>query len=344
MPAIFGTPWWPILVFPAFTALVMIGFWLWRGRDGRGTFPHQSSWQPPLELSPAQVGTLVDEKCDTSDIVATLVDLAARGFLSIGEVGDGDLILKNGDLRFVRGNGSGTLKTHEKQFLRALFDPHPPDIEFGKRPANSAPSDELWNETALSLLKNKFYRHIPAMQHDIYASLMAEGFFPTPPQKIRAVFTGIGFPLMYVAFRVLLNVSDHVTDAFSNASRALPLGLLLSGAVIWASAPLMSAKTAFGAHKAAQARRFPIWVQNVESNALRAYLAKNPNGFERLLPYAIVLGVGELWAQKCHECGEWTPLWFVSKAPNARESVVRLTSHLEEIARVLTCAPPAAKS
>jgi hypothetical protein len=69
----------PIVVF----ALM---FWLWytRGRDPRlRSIPAQ--YEPPQALTPAEVGTLIDNSADMRDITATLVDLAVRGYLFIDE-------------------------------------------------------------------------------------------------------------------------------------------------------------------------------------------------------------------------------------------------------------------
>ncbi len=42
-------------------------------------------FSPPDNLRPAEMGTLIDEKADTLDITATIVDLAMRGYLTITE-------------------------------------------------------------------------------------------------------------------------------------------------------------------------------------------------------------------------------------------------------------------
>ena len=59
-------------------------FWLWRrhGRDPRRQ-PVAVRYEPPGALTPAEVGTLVDNSPDMRDITATVVDLAVRGFIKI---------------------------------------------------------------------------------------------------------------------------------------------------------------------------------------------------------------------------------------------------------------------
>lgn len=329
MPLFLGSHWWPLWIFPLCTAFGLSLVWLWRGRDARATSEPKSTWLPPLELSPAQVATLIDESCDLRDIVATLVDLAARGYLTIEEAHAEELVLSKGDLRFTRCDNAPPierLRRHERLFLNALFDPQPPDIAPGRRPANCAPSDDLWNETALSRLKNKFYRHLPPIRNEIYRSLMAGGFFFSDPQATSAFFLMVGSFILIGGFNVLrfdLNLPDM---GLSNGLLSFPLGVMLSGAIWWASARFMPARTALGTLKTEEIRHFMAWVRTVEPPTLRALLAKDPSLFERLLPYAIVLGVGPIWAQKCDACGQWAPCGFATTRSKPRAPPVQLVA------------------
>jgi len=356
MPLFAGSPWWPMWVFPLVTALVLSGVWIWRGRDDHASLPARSSHLPPLELSPAQIGTLIDNVCNPRDISATLVDLAARGFLSIEEVRGANVLLARGDLRFVRCDSSPPierLKGHERLFLRALFDPQPPDIERGKRPANVNPSNEPWNETALSLLKNKFYRHRPDIEKEIYASLMREGFFFSDPRGTMAFFIVIGvllltggIPALVQSVGLLTHPEVHADKAFESSLISLSLGVMISGALWFTIARFMPAKTALGTRRVEQCKTFVAWVKSVPLPMLRAELERDAGLFERLLPYAIVLGIGPLWAQKCGQCGAWAPLWFdcdISHGQDAPNSVARILADLPHVEQVFASAPEPAK-
>src|SRR5262250_3075966 len=74
---------WP-LVIPVFAFAGM--FWLWwtRGRDPR-LRPIAAQYQPPDQLTPSEVGTLIDNSVDMRDITAAIVDLAVRGYITIEE-------------------------------------------------------------------------------------------------------------------------------------------------------------------------------------------------------------------------------------------------------------------
>ena len=74
------------LLFPLLTLALMGTLWRRFGRDPKpGAIVVQ--YDPPDSLSPAEVGTLVDDRVDVKDITASIVDLARRGYLGIEEKG-----------------------------------------------------------------------------------------------------------------------------------------------------------------------------------------------------------------------------------------------------------------
>ncbi|HEV2131151.1 MAG TPA: DUF2207 domain-containing protein, partial [Longimicrobiaceae bacterium] len=72
--------WWP-LVLPLLAFFGMFGHWKRHGRDPRRR-AIAVQYEPPTELSPAEMGTLVDHGADMRDITSTLVDLAVRGYVT----------------------------------------------------------------------------------------------------------------------------------------------------------------------------------------------------------------------------------------------------------------------
>lgn len=89
--------WRPIatLGFSALAVLLLLGgpaglygFWYCFGRDKAGELVADYLPEPLDKLSPGMAGTLLDEKVDMEDILATLVDLARRKAISITEVKD----------------------------------------------------------------------------------------------------------------------------------------------------------------------------------------------------------------------------------------------------------------
>ena len=75
---------WP-LGLPFLTFFGMFGIYRWRGRDPKIGRSVMVRYEPPENYRPAELGTLIDEKVDLRDIVATVIDLAVGGYLRIEE-------------------------------------------------------------------------------------------------------------------------------------------------------------------------------------------------------------------------------------------------------------------
>jgi hypothetical protein len=59
-------------------------------------------YEPPAKMSPAEAGTLLDDRIDPRDITSTLVDMAVRGYVKIEEVEEPGLFSHKADYVFHR--------------------------------------------------------------------------------------------------------------------------------------------------------------------------------------------------------------------------------------------------
>ena len=78
----FGANW--IFLFPIMSFVFMLQLWRIRGRDP-ARLAIAPQYKPPEGLTPAEIGTLIDNSPDMRDITASMVDLAVRGYLKIEE-------------------------------------------------------------------------------------------------------------------------------------------------------------------------------------------------------------------------------------------------------------------
>ncbi|MFQ5930315.1 MAG: DUF2207 domain-containing protein, partial [Acidobacteriota bacterium] len=136
-----------IFAIPLLAFILM--FWLWytRGRDPR-LRPVVPQYVPPGDMTPAEVGTLLDNSPDLRDITATLVDLAVRGYLLIEETEKDQWfgLWSKSEYRFILRKQPSDwydLQPHERELLGAIF------------------SDGSLQSVELSDLQNKFYKDIP---------------------------------------------------------------------------------------------------------------------------------------------------------------------------------------
>ncbi|MBS3784056.1 MAG: DUF2207 domain-containing protein, partial [Anaerolineae bacterium] len=169
----------------ALGALLLIGgplslllLWYLRGRDPEVSLPAEYLAEPPSDDPPGVVGTLVDEKADMQDIIATLVDLARRGYLKIEEERErGFFKAANFDFSFRRtSKPAGDLLPYELKLLKAVF---------GGRTSRS-----------MSDLRNKFYQAIPDLKRKLYDQSVKLGYFTGSPNRVRMRYVGIGAALL----------------------------------------------------------------------------------------------------------------------------------------------------
>ena len=114
--------WWladnfPYAVFPATLAFCFVS-WFFRGRDLPGTGTIVVNYESPDGLTPAEVGTLIDEKVDLRDISATIIDLAVRGYLKIEEIQSSSWFSSGSDYRFNKLKGPEGLKSFETEAVQ----------------------------------------------------------------------------------------------------------------------------------------------------------------------------------------------------------------------------------
>ena len=78
-------------------SLLVLVWWYTRGRDPQTVLAAEYLSEPPSDLPPGVAGTLLDEKADVQDVLATVIDLARRGVVTMEEI---DGVWLGGGLRF----------------------------------------------------------------------------------------------------------------------------------------------------------------------------------------------------------------------------------------------------
>src|SRR3954467_7276022 len=173
----------PIIFLPLAMAALMGALWYLQGRSpAMGSIPPR--YEPPQNLSPIEAGVLVDGRLDPRDVVAGIVDLAIRGYLSIEPIRDGAHATTASDYRFhnLRKPGWATeLPDHERFLMQHLF--------------------ETENEPLLSALRHGLNDYVSQFRDAIYASLVGKKLFRLDPDLGRTiVWVGAGALLVLLAF------------------------------------------------------------------------------------------------------------------------------------------------
>lgn len=267
--------------------------WYTRGRDAPVPMVAEYLPQPPSNLPPGVVGTLLDETADMQDIIATIVDLARRGVITMQEVQEKGFlgIGARRDFVFEMQDHEEPLRPYEKTLLQELFK--------GQR------------RRKLSSLKEKFYRAIPELQKELYEEVVREEFFQRSPESTRRLYTFLG--VAGVIFSAIVGFLTLVVVApFAGAAICIPLGLGIVSVGLLIFARVMPRKTTKGAEEAARWRAFKRYLENIEDYT---DLEQAKDIFDRYLPYAIAFGLEKSWVEKFAAVDAPAPPWYQPAGP-----------------------------
>jgi uncharacterized membrane protein len=269
--------------------------WLWfaRGRDRRyvgqvpgltpaagdsaaethkpvfGGPPVAVEFQPPDDLRPGQVGTLLDERASTLDVTATIIDLAVRKHLTIKEIEPTHWFgHKDWELTKLSDVPEDNLLRYERRVYDGLFRDR--------------------TTVRLSDLKRTFSTDLAAVEKQLYNDAVARGWFAKNPETVRQAWRG---------FSVLLLVAGFFLTIFLAHAHLSLVGLavIVAGAAVWLIRNAMPARTAKGSAMLTRIHGFRTYLATAEAEQLK--FEEREQLFARYLPFAIVFGITEHWAK-----------------------------------------------
>lgn len=258
--------------------------WYRQGRDKPVKLLSDYITEPSSKLPPGLVGTLLDESADVREVIATLVDLARKGNLTMRQVEEGSLFSQK-DFEYAQ-TGNAVEFRYEEMVLNAVFSKGSP--------------------VRLSELKNSFYKDLPPIYDEMYKSLVALKYFPENPKAVRSRNMGLGFGLLFLgAAAIFLPVMllENVGLFFFCPGAALAL----SGLVWMMMSRAMPRKTDFGSEETQKWLAFKRYLQQ-----MRQYtnVQAAADKFQQYLPYAVALGVERELINQFDSVPAAMPPWY----------------------------------
>lgn len=229
-------------------------------------------------LRPAEIGVLLDERADTLDVSATIVDLAVRKHLVIKEESSGGVL--------------GLFK-HKDYGLEKL-EPETNDLLPYEQELKDAFFDE-GDTVKLSDLKNKFHDDLAKVKSTLYKQAIADKFFPYNPETIRKVVRVAGLTTAVVGGVLMWGLGA----LFGGALLGVPFIVL--GVLLFLFAGGFPRRTATGRVLYRRSLGFRRFMS--ESDKERQKFAERANIFHEYLPYAIVYGCVDKWANAFKDLG-----------------------------------------
>lgn len=278
-----------VIFLPVVTFIVMFTLWWYKGKDPDPGLSVAPMYEPPKAMTPAEVGTLVDDSINPRDITSTVIDLAVRGYLRIEETEERGFIFSKKDYIFhlLKPRQDWTdLASHERVTLEHMF--------------------QVGSEICrMSDLKNQFYTAIPVIKQDIIAQLKNKKMYTVDPNSAKGWVVAAAIVIL-LPF-VLLQATGGVDFFLSPAM--LVLSALLSFAIVLFFGWHMTAKSLLGQRTKVEILGFQEFMNRVDADRLKRM---PPDTFEKYLPFAMALGVEHRWAQAFQDLLKEPPGWYYS--------------------------------
>lgn len=246
-------------------------------------------YMPPEGIRPGQIGTLVDEVAHPRDVSATIVDLAARGYLTLEEIPSEGWFGKR-DWRFLRTlpapTGREPLHAYEQKLLDGLF--------------------RDGDTVELSSLKQQFSSRLAEVQDGLYEDVVQQGWFAERPDRRRNAYLGMAI------FALVLSVVTVVAAAIFTTFAIVPVPLVLASLLLLVLHTRMPRRTAKGTAALRRTLGFRQFIETAETR--RAEFAEHAGLFYEYLPYAVVFGCVDQWAKAFEGLALTPPSWYASSS------------------------------
>ncbi len=261
-----------------------------RGRDPEAVVAPEYLTEPPSDELPGVIGTLLDEKADMQDIMATLIDLARRGYIVIEQTKRGGLggLFGGTDFTFHRTDkATDNLRWLEKLLLNGVFSGHDSQVE-------------------LSDLRNKFYTKIPGIKSELYAELVRNGYFTRSPETTRGLWMGVSIGILVLAGLVGYG-AYALLWRFTPLSILPAFGLGITGTAFLLIASFMPSKTPKGSQETARWRAFRQYLRNIKKYT---DVQQASDQFEKYIAYAVAFGIDSQWIHDFAPALTAMPTWY----------------------------------
>lgn len=267
---------------PIFTFLLMLLAWMRRGRDEPAAVYARYVTEPPSGLHPALAGALLDEKVERRELMATLAELARRGYLGLPDP-SGSSQVSAQTLTLLK--PAAELQGIEALVVAALF-----------------PSGDV--KVQGHTIGERLRTLTVPFEDAVFAAVVKAGYFGESPKAARSSWSRKSwlFGLLLALVTVVLIVRDIGGWGY------FLVGAVASVVVMRGFVRRMPQRTPAGAQEQRKWEAFRNYLRDL-TRFQDLQTAKET--FERFVPYAVAFGVERDWARRFDGLSVPAPGWMV---------------------------------
>lgn len=337
---------WFILMISAFLICMVIAAILWFkfGRDHKPLEP--VTFYPPMNMTPAQIGTIIDGKTGQEEILSMIIWLADQGHLRIEQTDkkhfkfikqqplpqDAPNFAKTVFKGLFPGGRKSSTSENLDNFHEDMIDAQAQVRAFFDEPEHALFTDRS-NQIRTIVYAIAF---IPAIIFGILFGYLYEGYFSILSILISIVFVGICPIIFMIIFfntlsqrqgltkgkvisRIFVSllltlIALNFTIFFSDSEEIMPSIYILIYYFITACilffATFSHKRTDQGNKWLGETLGFKHFIKTAELDRIKTLVDENPSYFYNILPYAYVLGVTDKWAKRFETLAIEPPHWY----------------------------------
>ncbi|MFN8513226.1 MAG: DUF2207 domain-containing protein [Chloroflexia bacterium] len=261
--------------------------WYTRGRDPHVGLVADYLREPPSDLSPGVMGTLIDERADLHDVLGTLTDLGRKGIIQMTEVPPAEGSWGRSDFMIERRDTTIPVTKLEQAVLDTIL-----------------PNGAI--RMRLSEVKGGITASLARFNDALYDEVVDRGYFKVSPERTRQRYRSAGKWLAILAVVVCL-VAFFIAGSTLGGLIFPAIGLVIIALALRGLARAMPVKTRLGAEEAAKWNAFRRYLANLEKYE---NLEEAKGRFEQYLPYATAFGLDQSFIQKFASVATPVPQWF----------------------------------
>lgn len=310
---------------------------------------------PPEGISSAEVGTIIDESADDVDIASLIPWLADKGFIAIEEFPDEKGRLgSHAKLKLTKTHElPKDAPDYQKKLMKLLFDKKQTILmdDIGEKPKEYAKlkvalqntfkgdrklthtSGKIWLIALLFLTSTiMFWVSSPVTYSDTTAALfalvgwlmpMVTGFTIRAIEHQRSFLSTkmSRFTLFAIRLLVMLCVCCVYYFVVSEDCEYLPnyLGavMFIAAFIVCELSSRFTINTEYRAKLIGRLKGFKEFIETAEKPQLATLQESDPKYFYRVLPYAMVFGISDKWANLFKDINVEKPDWYSSNNVNS---------------------------
>ncbi len=304
--------WFVAILAPLITLILSLLYWYRKGRDPRSTGVIVPQYDVLDNLTPMEVAGIVNQNVNSDSVSAEIIYLATKGYLTIRQLEDSFIdLVKRTDYELTLHKTAADLPNDfDQKLVRGLFQfATQPNGQPSTSPDGAVSVTAPFNAVKLSSLKYVFHKNTVSVIKSALDALLNKGYYKNLGRMKSSgriagfIFVAIwGSGFFAVIAGGLLGVSII----------SLVMSVLASVFVYAVVSHFSPAKTEKGVVAKEHLLGLRDYLQIAEKDRLKFHNApeKKPEVFERLLPYAMVLGVADIWAKEFEGIYTTPPSWY----------------------------------